>query len=370
MNHTKGFVRERRRSLNVLTILDRGYTGHEHLQSVGLIDMNARLYDPKLHRFLQPDNYVQELFNTQNYNRYGYVLNNPLKYTDVSGDLFGWDTLLFAVVGGIVNWGMHGFQLNSQGALAFGIGAVGGAMLSMGNVAGLSFFQAGTLAMSVSVMSTGFISTANHIAFGDPLMTSKEMLITAGVSFIGGGIFRAPRVPVSTVSELTPVGEVGIQAESTIAATTGPTTVAATAGKATLDTSKELATKANLGVQSFKNFEGEVKFTASIVDDGATAATKEVTNSVTKTESVLGHIFRDAEGHVNPSTVTSQNRYISLFENVANNPLNLNPNVLTNFQREAANFQGYSQIFRNGKQVWTQTFNGKIINAGINLIPK
>jgi RHS repeat-associated protein len=61
-----------------LTILDRGYTGHEHLQSVGLINMNGRIYDPKLHRFLQPDNNVQDPFNTQNYNRYGYVLNNPI----------------------------------------------------------------------------------------------------------------------------------------------------------------------------------------------------------------------------------------------------------------------------------------------------
>ena len=72
-------------TLNGLTVLDRGYTGHEHLQSVGLIHMNGRLYDPKLHRFLQTDNYVQDPGNTQNYNSYGYVLNNPLKYTDPSG---------------------------------------------------------------------------------------------------------------------------------------------------------------------------------------------------------------------------------------------------------------------------------------------
>jgi RHS repeat-associated protein len=45
-------------ALSQLTFLDRGYTGHEHLQTVGLIHMNGRLYDPALHRFLQPDNYV------------------------------------------------------------------------------------------------------------------------------------------------------------------------------------------------------------------------------------------------------------------------------------------------------------------------
>ncbi|MFH6989423.1 RHS repeat-associated core domain-containing protein [Flavobacterium collinsii] len=85
-------------ALSGLTILDRGYTGHEHLQSVGLIHMNGRLYDPKLHRFLQPDNYVQDPENTQNYNRYGYVLNNPLKYTDPSGELkINWNNIIAGV---------------------------------------------------------------------------------------------------------------------------------------------------------------------------------------------------------------------------------------------------------------------------------
>ena len=75
-------------TLEKLTFLDRGYTGHEHLQGVGLIHMNGRLYDPKLRRFLAPDNYIQDLGNTQNFNRYGYVLNNPLMYTDPSGESY------------------------------------------------------------------------------------------------------------------------------------------------------------------------------------------------------------------------------------------------------------------------------------------
>ena len=37
----------------------RGLTGHEHLDGLGLIHMNARLYDPILGRFLSPDPYVQ-----------------------------------------------------------------------------------------------------------------------------------------------------------------------------------------------------------------------------------------------------------------------------------------------------------------------
>lgn len=72
--------------LKNFALLDRGYTGHEHLTSVGLVHMNGRLYDAKLHRFLQPDNNIQNPYNSQNYNRYGYVLNNPLKYIDPSGE--------------------------------------------------------------------------------------------------------------------------------------------------------------------------------------------------------------------------------------------------------------------------------------------
>ena len=92
--------------------------------------------------------------------------------------------------------------------------------------------------------------------------------------------------------------------------------------------------------------------------------------AVPRTKSVLGHIFRESEGHVNPTSIASQERYISLFEKVANTPGNLNPNVLTDYQRAAMGFKGFSQTFRNGTQVWTQTLRGKIINAGVNLIPK
>lgn len=66
--------------------LGRGFTGHEHLIGAGLINMNARLYDPITCRFLSPDPYIQLSYNRQGYNRYSYCLNNPLKYTDVSGE--------------------------------------------------------------------------------------------------------------------------------------------------------------------------------------------------------------------------------------------------------------------------------------------
>ena len=39
-------------------------------------------------RMLSPDNYVQDPNNPNNYNRYAYCMNNPLKYTDPSGEFF------------------------------------------------------------------------------------------------------------------------------------------------------------------------------------------------------------------------------------------------------------------------------------------
>jgi len=66
-------------------VTSRGFTGHEMDDEIGLINMNARMYDPVLGRFLSPDTYVQFPDNAQSYNRYTYVNNNPLSFTDPSG---------------------------------------------------------------------------------------------------------------------------------------------------------------------------------------------------------------------------------------------------------------------------------------------
>lgn len=63
----------------------RGYGGHEMLDNVLLIHMNGRVYDPAIGRFLAADPFVDDVENTQGWNRYGYVKNNPLSFTDPSG---------------------------------------------------------------------------------------------------------------------------------------------------------------------------------------------------------------------------------------------------------------------------------------------
>ena len=66
-------------------LTDRGYTGHEHLEDYQLINMNGRIYDPITHQLTGPDILDVNPYSTQAYNRYAYVMNNPMKYTDPSG---------------------------------------------------------------------------------------------------------------------------------------------------------------------------------------------------------------------------------------------------------------------------------------------
>ncbi|MGL5317448.1 MAG: RHS repeat-associated core domain-containing protein, partial [Bacteroidales bacterium] len=112
----------------------RGYTGHEHLPTFGLINMNARLYDPVLGRFLSPDPFVQDPFFSQNHNRYSYCWNNPLRFTDPNGEYI--HIIVGAVVGGIVNWASNGCQFNAKGLAHFGVGAAAGALTAAFGPAG------------------------------------------------------------------------------------------------------------------------------------------------------------------------------------------------------------------------------------------
>ncbi|WP_353179174.1 RHS repeat-associated core domain-containing protein, partial [Salinisphaera sp. T5B8] len=62
-----------------------GFTGHEQLDNVGLVNMQGRHYDPLIGRFISADTLIPSPETTQGYNRYTYVYNNPLSYTDPDG---------------------------------------------------------------------------------------------------------------------------------------------------------------------------------------------------------------------------------------------------------------------------------------------
>ena len=69
-------------------LVNRGFTMHEHLDAFGIINMNGRVYDPLTALFFSPDPYLQAPGDWLNYNRYSYCHNNPLIYTDPSGEFF------------------------------------------------------------------------------------------------------------------------------------------------------------------------------------------------------------------------------------------------------------------------------------------
>lgn len=66
-----------------------GFTGHEQIESVGIVHMNGRLYDPVLGRMFNADPFIQAPGNSQSFNRYSYVINNPVSLVDPSGYIFG-----------------------------------------------------------------------------------------------------------------------------------------------------------------------------------------------------------------------------------------------------------------------------------------
>ena len=62
------------------------YTGQYRDKLIGLYYYGARWYDSALSRFVQADTIVPEqMQGVQAWDRYAYVNNNPLKYTDPSG---------------------------------------------------------------------------------------------------------------------------------------------------------------------------------------------------------------------------------------------------------------------------------------------
>jgi RHS repeat-associated protein len=106
----------------------RGFTGHEELADVGLVHMNGRVYDPLLARFGTPDPMTESPFSTQGWNRYSYVGNSPLNFTDPSGYCFlgcFWKPI-FKAIGNFLKQSWGSILQIAAGAICtpFGLGPV------------------------------------------------------------------------------------------------------------------------------------------------------------------------------------------------------------------------------------------------------
>ena len=179
--------------------LGRGYTGHEHLNHYALINMNARLYDPIIGRFLSPDTYTQLPDNLQSYNLYSYCMNNPLRYVDQSGEIW-WAFAIAAVVGGGLNIASNWDNISNvwEGLGYFGVGAlagVAGAATFTGaiGVVGVSGVAGGFLAGGASGFTSGAIlGGGNGIVAGEDFMTILEQAtFSAATGMLGGAVSGA-----------------------------------------------------------------------------------------------------------------------------------------------------------------------------------
>jgi RHS repeat-associated protein len=205
-----------------------GYTEHKHLDEFALINMfsedfdfvsisetkslaelipiatvwsvsgNGRIYDPVLGRMLSPDNFVQSPYNSQSYNRYSYVWNNPLKYSDPSGEWVQY--AIGAVVGGYTGYkigrakGARREQLfyYTVGGAAIGVATAGIGSYVNGAVAGGvggSATSVGAISAGTAGLASGFFAGVSYsfLAGADP----KEALIAGAKSAAISGITAA-----------------------------------------------------------------------------------------------------------------------------------------------------------------------------------
>ncbi|MCX6544505.1 MAG: Tox-REase-5 domain-containing protein [Acidobacteria bacterium] len=173
------------------------FTGHERDADTGLDYFGARYYRPQVGRFTTIDplqTTAENLVDPQRWNRYAYVTNNPLKYTDPDGKN---PLLIMGGIGAAVYGGWAIYQNVSHGqpwynnvgveaskGLLFGVtlGLAAPAVAGMGaaDVAGAALGSGGTWVASTEAMS------ARPAAFQAQVTgRAGEVFLLNGVKFDG-----------------------------------------------------------------------------------------------------------------------------------------------------------------------------------------
>jgi len=151
--------------------------------------MNGRIYDGRLGRFLQADPHIQEPNNSQSLNRYSYVINNPLSYTDPTGYFFMkklWNKIrpfVGVIVAVVINAYCKGCALELIGAWAGAAGAAAnGGNVIQGFVLGAFTAGMGTVNNFAAAFAGGFASVVQGGKFGRGFASAG-----LGASIGGGG---------------------------------------------------------------------------------------------------------------------------------------------------------------------------------------
>ncbi|HUH38703.1 MAG TPA: RHS repeat-associated core domain-containing protein, partial [Spongiibacteraceae bacterium] len=149
------------------SITRKGFTGHEMLDDVGIIDMGGRIYDPRLGRFLQADPFIQAPMNSQSHNRYSYVLNNPLVNVDPSGFFL---KKLFSKIGRFLKKVWKNPYVRMAVAIVAAIYTFNAALFAeniIANAAAVGFVSGGIMTGSLKGAVMGALTGAVTGAIGD-----------------------------------------------------------------------------------------------------------------------------------------------------------------------------------------------------------
>jgi RHS repeat-associated protein len=143
---------------------NREFSGQEQIPNVGLVNMNGRLYDPQLGRFLSPDPNVQFVADLQSHNRYSYAGNNPLRYTDPTG--YFWQRFGYA---------LYNYFSNPLNDFAF----VGSLAICAGTEVGCAAF--GLMIAGLNA----YMAIADGAGFGQTVLNTS---IGLGIGLATGGL--------------------------------------------------------------------------------------------------------------------------------------------------------------------------------------
>src|SRR5581483_1941780 len=166
----------------------RGFTGEEQLQVASLVHLNGRVYDSLLARFTSADPTVTDPTNPQGWNRYSYVGNDPLAFTDPNG--FSWLSGFFHSVSHFFTSVGNFLKTN---AIARAIFQIGVTVLLNVALPGLGF-AAGSLSLAVASAAGGAAITAG-VTGGNLSQVLKAGLIagvTAAAFFEVGDLTYGP----------------------------------------------------------------------------------------------------------------------------------------------------------------------------------
>ena len=157
----------------------RGYTGHEHFNLVRLIHCNARLYDPVKKMFLTPDNILQDPYNPQNYNRFGYCLNNPTFFVDADGNIL-WVPIIVGAVIGVWQGGTLANKSNTNPfEWDYTSGKTWSYLLAGGLIGALSAYVGSSIAAS-----------------GIPFANTTAIIASSGISSIGSNLYTGGQTDI------------------------------------------------------------------------------------------------------------------------------------------------------------------------------